>query len=300
MQDFREKVAVITGGAGGMGRELVKQLAAAGCHIATCDLSETEMKESRELALDLAPGSRITTHVCDVADEEAILAFRDEVVEQHQVEHINLLFNNAGISGGGSLFDASREAWDRCFEVCWGGVYYGTRAFLPLLVAADDAHLINTASVNGFWASLGPDRPHTAYSAAKFAVKGFTEALITDLRVNAPHVKVSLVMPGHIGTGIVANSILHGVDRPDESELPLLELAGQMFRDEAPMTAAEAATVILEGVQADRWRILVGEDAIALDEAVRAAPERAYDGEDFLNVLRTAGGKPDYDGTHIF
>ena len=99
------------------------------------------------------------------------------------------------------------------FAVCWGGVYWGTRAFLPLLAASDEGHLINTSSVNGFWAALGPDRPHTAYSSAKFAVKGFTEALITDLRVHAPHVGVSLVMPGHVGTGIVRSSIRHG-DNP--------------------------------------------------------------------------------------
>ena len=104
--------------------------------------------------------------------------------------------------------------------------------FLPALVAADEGHLVNTSSINGFWASMGPDTPHTAYSAAKFAVKGFTEALITDLRVNAPHIKASVVMPGHIGTSIVANSMHYGADEiPDE----MVELAGAMaeaFRDE--------------------------------------------------------------------
>src|SRR6202043_10449 len=91
-------------------------------------------------------------------------------------------------------------------EVCWGGVYYCTRAFLPFLMKASEAHIVNTSSVNGFWASIGPGRPHTAYCAAKFAVKGFSEALMTDLAVNAPHIKCSVVMPGHIGTDIVANS----------------------------------------------------------------------------------------------
>ena len=84
--------------------------------------------------------------------------------------------------------------------MCWGGVYNGSRAFMPLLVASDEGHIVNTSSVNGFWAALGPGTPHTAYSAAKFAVKGFTEALIIDLRLNAPHVHASVVMPGHIGT----------------------------------------------------------------------------------------------------
>ena len=80
----------------------------------------------------------------------------------------------------------SRAEWERTFNVCWGGVYLGVRTFLPMLQAADEAHIVNTSSVNGFWASLGPNVSHTAYAAAKFAVKGFTEALITDLRAQRP------------------------------------------------------------------------------------------------------------------
>ena len=108
----------------------------------------------------------------------------------------------------------AREEWERTFNICWGGVYLCTRAFLPMMLQADAAHIVNTSSVNGFWASVGPRVSHTAYCAAKFAVKGFTEALIADLRLNAPHIKCSVVMPGHIGTSIVANSrkIHSGVD----------------------------------------------------------------------------------------
>ncbi|RLE25444.1 MAG: short-chain dehydrogenase [Actinobacteria bacterium] len=278
MQNFKGKIAVVTGGASGMGRELVIQLAGAGCNVALCDLSVEEMAETRELAMAEAPDVKITTHRCDVSDEAAILAMRDEVVAQHDTDHINLLFNNAGMSSGGSLITDTREAWDHCFAVCWGGVYYGTRAFMPLLIASDEGHIINTSSVNGFWASIGADRPHTAYSAAKFAVKGFSEALITDLRVNAPHVKVSVVMPGHIGTSIVENSVRHGVVELDFETAELMQTVSTMFHDNAPMTAAEASAVILDGVRTERWRILVGDDAQQLDEAVRADPEAAYDG----------------------
>jgi NAD(P)-dependent dehydrogenase (short-subunit alcohol dehydrogenase family) len=215
-----------------------------------------------------------------MGDEAAILVFRDEVLASHDSDHVNLLFNNAGLSGGGSVITDTRESWDRCFDVCWGGVYHATRAFMPALIAAEEAHLVNTSSVNGFWASLGPDRPHTAYSAAKFAVKGFTEALLTDLRVNAPHVKASVVMPGHIGTSIVENSYRHGVNDPiSDEDQALVDAANEMFRDNAPMSAAEAASVILDGVREERWRILVGDDAHALDRAVRSHPERAYEGE---------------------
>jgi NAD(P)-dependent dehydrogenase (short-subunit alcohol dehydrogenase family) len=217
---------------------------------------------------------------------------------------IELLFNNAGIGGAGSFVADNREEWERTFAVDWWGVYYCARAFLPNLMAAEEARLVNTSSVNGFWASLGPGIPHTAYSTAKFAVKGFSEALIEDLRVNAPHVHVSVVMPGHIGTDIVANSRRYfGRPEPDaltEADLvttreqmvrrglPVAEFSADQlrgtvkmleegFRDGAPLDAAGAAAIILDGVRAGKWRILVGDDAHRLDVHVRAHPEAAYD-----------------------
>jgi NAD(P)-dependent dehydrogenase (short-subunit alcohol dehydrogenase family) len=316
MKEFRGKLAVITGGGTGMGRELARQLAAEGCHVAICDVSAEHMAETKALCEKAAPeGTRITTHLCDVSDEAQVLAFRDAVKREHATGHVHLVFNNAGIAGGGSVLMDPREEWERTFGVCWYGVYYGTRAFLPLLVAAPEGHLVNTSSVNGFWASLGPGIPHTAYSAAKFAVKGFTEALINDLRMNAPHVGVSLVMPGHVGTSIVLNTPAV-LGRPSPKEMTAAELRpvrerlaqrglpvdalsddqlrGAMqqlaedFRDKAPLRAADAAGIILEGVRSGTWRILVGEDAKALDRAVRASPERAYE-PDFLAELRAQG-----------
>ena len=160
-----------------------------------------------------------------------------------------------------------------------------------MLVASDDAYLVNTSSVNGFWACLGPGIPHTAYSTAKFAVKGFSEALLTDFRINAPHVKVAVVMPGHIGTDIVENSRrIHGGSDPEHMTteelaamradlqrqgLPVADVTDDQlrmgmkmmadgFRNNAPLTAAQAATIILDGVRRDDWRILVGDDALAL------------------------------------
>ncbi len=206
MESFGGKRAVVTGGGSGMGRELVIQLAAEGCAVATCDVNLTSLAETQARAEAGAPaGTKVTTHLCDVSDEAQVLAFRDAVVEAHG-RVIEALFNNAGVGGAGSFITDSRQDWERTFGVDWWGVYYCTRAFLPNLIAADEAQLVNTSSVNGFWASIGPGIPHTAYSTAKFAVKGFSEALIEDFRVNAPHVKVSVVMPGHIGTDIVANS----------------------------------------------------------------------------------------------
>src|SRR6185295_18817744 len=210
--------AVITGGGTGMGRELARQLVAEGCNVAMCDVSEAAMAETKRLCEveKLPQGLRVTTHVADVSIEDHLKRFRDELAEQQKTDRIHLLFNNAGIGGGGSLFTNTREQWERTFNICWGGVYLGVRTFLPMLVAADEAHIVNTASVNGFWASIGMNQAHTAYSSAKFAVKGFTEALINDLRLHAPHVKCSVVMPGHIGTSIVSNS--RKVQSADASE----------------------------------------------------------------------------------
>ncbi|MGY4308349.1 NAD(P)-dependent dehydrogenase (short-subunit alcohol dehydrogenase family) [Bradyrhizobium sp. USDA 4369] len=208
MKDFAGKIAVITGGGTGMGRELARQLVAEGCNVAMCDVSAEAMAETRRLceAETLPQGLRVTTHVADVSIEAQLQRFRDELAEQQATDKIHLLFNNAGIGGGGSLFTNSREQWERTFNICWGGVYLGVRTFLPMLLKAAEGHIVNTSSVNGFWASVGMGVSHTAYSAAKFAVKGFTEALINDLRLNAPHIKCSVVMPGHIGTSIVSNS----------------------------------------------------------------------------------------------
>ena len=274
MDDFIGKIAVITGAGDGMGRSLAKLLSAAGCHLAVCDLFPEPLAETKKTCEEGAPaGTRITTHICDVSDESQITAFAAEVVAAHDTDHVNLVFNNAGIGGAGSMFTDARESWERTFNVCWYGVYYSTRAFLPLLAASTEGHLINTSSVNGFWASIGPDVSHTAYSAAKFAVKGFTEALVTDLRLNAPHVSASVVMPGHIGTGIAGNSwTVHG----GQADPAILERAAQ-FRNSAPTSADDAAAIILDGVKAKRWRILVGEDAHVLDDAVRRDPEEAYD-----------------------
>ena len=306
MRNLHGKMAIVTGGGTGMGRELVRQLAVAGCHVAMCDVSPDNMMETERLALsETTDDVRVTSHVCDVADEADMLAFRDQVQARHEVEHVDLVFNNAGIGGGGSFVtDEDRMAWEKTFDVCWHGVYHGCRAFLPLLIRSEEGHIVNTSSINGFWATVGPDVPHTAYCAAKFAVKGFTEALNIDLRLHAPHVMAHVVMPGHIGTSIALNSTAahggpdlerirktlaeRGTDVDQMSDADLTELVvsrGERFRDDAPTTAAEAAAIILDGVREKRWRILVGDDAIVLDELVREDPEFAYEPEFLQRIV---------------
>ena len=319
MDSFSGKLAVVTGGGSGMGRELVRQLAAQGCSVATCDWHPDTVAETAIMAGEAAPpGVRVSSHACDVSDEAQVLRFRDELLEEHASDHVDLVFSNAGVGGGASFVNDSREEWERTFAVDWWGVYYCARAFLPLLIASGDGVLVNTSSVNGFWATLGPGMPNNAYCTAKFAVKGFSEALIEDLRTNAPQVRVAVVMPGHVGTNIVANSMrARGLPDPEQmsdaqvqelippdaqaklisaglltegaSADDLRKMLAQMaadFRDKAPLSAADAATIILDGVRSGAWRILVGEDAKTLDAAVRAKPGAAYDYAELARMAR--------------
>src|SRR5258705_4879850 len=318
MEDFARKIGVIAGGGTGMGRELARQLVAEGCNVAMCDVSADAMAETKRLCEveRLPQGLRITTHVADVSIEEQLLRFCEELEDRKATDKIHLLFNNAGIGGGGSLFTSTREQWEKTFNICWGGVYLGVRTFLPMLAKSDEGHIVNTSSVNGFWASVGLGVSHTGYSAAKFAVKGFTEALINDLRLNAPHIKCSVVMPGHIGTSMASNSrkVHYGTDSDRMSEIEIaqtrvrLTVAGvdasemsdedvqaavaeraRSFLEDAPMTAAQAARIILDGVKAERWRIRVGDDAHRRDERVRQTPDRAYEPEFYQSIAQEGG-----------
>ena len=153
-----------------MGRELCRQLAAAGCHVSFADLSPVEMEETRVLCeAGAPPGTRVTCHVCDVSSEDDILAFRDAVAEAHSTDAVNYVFNNAGIAGGNSFLDESPEGrarWEKTFNVDWYGVYFSSRAFIPMLKRADEAALVNTSSVNGFWASLGAGSQHSACASS--------------------------------------------------------------------------------------------------------------------------------------
>ena len=308
MKDFSGRIAVVTGGGSGIGRELVRQLVAEGCHVAMADVSASGMAETERLCQSdgLPQGTRIVSIATDVSQEDQLERLRDRIrQEAFGTDHIHLLINNAGIGRAGSLFLDSREEWERTFAITFGGVYLGTRVFLPMLVAAEEGWIVNVSSVNGFWATVGTNQSNSAYATAKFAVKGFTEAMIADLRNNAPHVGCSVVMPGFIGTDILANSYRIGAGRGDEAGEPsraeidaardrmrrkgldpdaltdgdVLAYERRMsdgYRTTAPTTAAQAATIILDGVRASQWRILVGEDAHVLDRKVRADPEAAY------------------------
>jgi NAD(P)-dependent dehydrogenase (short-subunit alcohol dehydrogenase family) len=316
VDSFEGKLAVVTGGGSGIGRELTRQLAAQGCSVAACDLNADAVAVTAATVWASAPpGVAVTGHACDVSDEVQVQRFRDELLEQHARDHVDLVFANAGIFGGASFVKDSREEWERTFAINWWGVYNCARVFLPLLIASGDGVLVNISSIAGFWATAGSGAPISAYCTSEFAIKGFSEALVEDLRSNAPQVRVVVVMPGIVNTDIGLNS-RRALGQPEVEQLSdaeLLELlpeAGRAgliamgllaedfsaddlrkliprlkndFQDKG-FTAAQAATIILDGVRSGAWRVLVGEEAKMLDEQVRANPEAPFDYDNYAEM----------------
>ncbi len=269
MESFTGKLAVVTGGGTGMGRELTRQLAAEGCAVAICDVSATNMADTVAACATEAPGTKVTSFVADVSSEDALQAFRVHVEQAHDTDHLDLLFNNAGIGGGGSVVADPREEWEQVFNVCWGGVYLGVRTFLPLLLQSEEARIVNTSSVNGFWATLGPTTSHTAYSAAKFAVRGFSEALRHELEGTS--VTVGTIYPSGVRTGI----ILHG--RYAAAIDPAVAARAASAQAALYHTEPEdAAAQIIRATERRRVRAMVGREARLIDVLVRVTPTRYW------------------------
>lgn len=263
--DFDGLLAVVTGAGSGIGRELVAALARAGAHVAACDIRERSVATTAKEVGRRYPDVLVTAHTCDVADPDSVDAFRREVIDRHAADSLHVLVNNAAVVGGASFVTSDPMEWERTFDVAWTGTYRCTRAFLPLMMAAERGVVVNVASVNALWASLGSGSPHTAYSTAKFAVRGFTESLITDFAENAPHLSAVLVVPGRVQTGMPAP--------PPSWRRALDSLVG----DVGPLSAADAAAEIMAGLRRGAWRILIGEDALRIDDRLRSDPESAYD-----------------------
>lgn len=263
--DFENSIAVVTGGASGIGREITFKLVEIGTHVAVCDIDEVKLDNVITEAKKINPHVRITRHKCDVSNENEIKNLVKEVAKQHNSAAINLLFNNAGIIGGRSFIKSSQNEWEKTFNVSWIGTYLCTRYFLKMLLKAKQGVVINTSSVSALWASLGNKEPHSAYSTAKFAIRGFTESLIVDFQANAPHLSAILVIPGHIKTGMPS---------PPKT---WRNSFNKLFEGYNPVSAKEAAVAIINAIKKGDWRVLIGEDAIAIDKRVRESPFSIYD-----------------------
>ena len=255
MTYFTGKVAVVTGAGSGIGRALSVELARRGAHLAICDVDINGLAETE--ALVTAEGARVRSDLLDVSQRELVLAYADTVVEHFGVVH--LVFNNAGIAFTGSVEEMSFKDIDRVMDVDFWGVVNGTKAFLPHLIASGDGHVVNVSSIFGLFSVPS----QSAYNAAKFAVRGFTESLRQEMINSERPVKVSCVHPGGIKTNIARNG--GQVDGYDHDDL------ASAFDKLARTSPATAAMVILKGVENGKARILIGADAWVLDKLVRVA-----------------------------
>lgn len=253
MTYFTGKVAVVTGAGSGIGRALAVELARRGAHLAICDVSTEGLAETE--ALVQASGGRVRSDLLDVSQRELVLAYADTVVEHFGAVH--LVFNNAGIAFTGSVEQMSFKDIDRVMDVDFWGVVNGTKAFLPHLIASGDGHVVNVSSVFGLFSVPS----QSAYNAAKFAVRGFTESLRQEMINGKRPVKVTCVHPGGIKTNIARNG--GQVDGYDHDDL------ASSFDKLARTSPAKAAQVILKGVENNKARVLIGADAWLLDKIVR-------------------------------
>jgi len=254
MTDVRGKVAVITGAGSGIGRALAYDFARRGARLALSDVDPNGLAETVKQVQVI--GAAIHSARLDVTDRTAVLSYADEVVGEYGV--VNIVVNNAGIAFTGDIADMSFEQIERVIDVDFWGVVNGTKAFLPHLIASGDGHVVNISSLFGLMSVPG----QSAYNAAKFAVRGFTEALRMEMQVANHPVQVTCVHPGGIKTNIVRNS--GAVDGQDVAEL------SETFDKKLAKTSAEdAAAAIVRAVTGNRPRAVVGMDAKVLDLVVR-------------------------------
>ncbi|MDE3130179.1 MAG: SDR family NAD(P)-dependent oxidoreductase [Acidobacteriota bacterium] len=281
MSSVHDKVCVVTGAGSGIGRELALELARRGAHaVAISDVDDHGLGETARLLAEQAPMLTVHSRQLDVSDRQAFIGYAAEVAAALGVVH--QLYNNAGIASGKSVSDANFEIYDRVIAVNLFGVIHGTKAFLPHLIASGDGHLTNISSLNGFMAQDGL----SAYCASKFAVRGFTESLRLEMLRDALPVRVSVVHPGGVKTNIASAGLQHaaelGYEVSDSERRRVQAYNEKLLR----MPAAEAARIIVTGVERDRARILVGNDARVIDLLVRIFPT-AY-GRLLLGVNRLA------------
>ena len=254
MEGFAGKVAAVTGAGSGIGQALAIELARSGASVAISDV-DTEGLAATEDRLK-AIGAPVKADRLDVTEREAFELYADAV--KAHFGKVNQIYNNAGIAFAGDIEVSQFKDIEKVMDVDFWGVVNGTKVFLPHLIASGDGHVINISSVFGLFAVPG----QAAYNAAKFAVRGFTEALRQEMMVAGHPVKVTTVHPGGIKTNIVRN--MTAVDTVDKDQLT------ETFDKKLANTSPEkAAQIILDGVRKNRARVLVGPDAKALDLIVR-------------------------------
>jgi NADP-dependent 3-hydroxy acid dehydrogenase YdfG len=254
MEGFAGKVAAVTGAGSGIGQALALELARSGASVAISDIDTEGLAQTEEQLK--AIGAPVRSDRLDVTEREAFQIYADQINEHFG--KVNQIYNNAGIAFIGDVEITEFKDIERVMDVDFWGVVNGTKAFLPHLIASGDGHIVNVSSLFGLMSMPG----QAAYNSAKFAVRGFTEALRQELVLNRDPVKVTSVHPGGIKTAIARNGLTaDGVDP---------ELTAKLFDKRlANTTPRRAAEIILEGVRKNKARVLVGPDAVVLDLLVR-------------------------------
>ncbi len=254
MKITKGQVAAITGAASGIGRALAVDLAGRGLHLAVSDVDEVGLAET--VALCEGSGVKVTSQRLDVADRAAVHAWADRVVADHGAVH--LVVNNAGVALGATIESMSYEDFTWLMDINFWGVVHGTKAFLPHLLAAGEGHIVNISSVFGLLSIPS----QSAYNAAKFAVRGFTDALRIELDIARVGVSCTTIHPGGIKTNIARNA------RMDPSAIAMagsVEEAHEGFDQIARTSPEKASSQILKAVERNRRRALLGPDAKVLD-----------------------------------
>jgi NAD(P)-dependent dehydrogenase (short-subunit alcohol dehydrogenase family) len=261
LDGFAGKVAVVTGAGSGIGQALAVELARSGARLAISDIDTEGLARTEERIRTI--GAPVKSDRLDVTEREAFVAYADAV--NGHFGKVNQIYNNAGIAFSGDIEVSQFKDIERVMDIDFWGVVNGTKAFLPHLIASGDGHIINVSSVFGLFAMPG----QAAYNAAKFAVRGFTEALRLEMVLAKHPVRVTTVHPGGIKTAIARNmTTADGVDGRD-----LVRLFDKRLASTSPQ---QAARTILEGVQKNRARVLVGTDARVLDLIVRVTGSGGY------------------------
>jgi NADP-dependent 3-hydroxy acid dehydrogenase YdfG len=262
MQGFAGKVAAVTGAGSGIGQALAVELARSGAKVAISDVDTEGLAETEQRLK--AIGAQVKADRLNVTEREAFLAYADAVNEHFG--KVNQIYNNAGIAFTGDVEVSQFKDIERVMDVDFWGVVNGTKAFLPHLIASGDGHVINISSVFGLFSVPG----QAAYNSAKFAVRGFTEALRQEMVLARHPVAVTTVHPGGIKTAIARNATAaEGVDRD--------ELAKTFDKRMARTSPEKAAQIILHAVRRKNARVLVGVDAKIMDAMVRLTGSRYQD-----------------------
>jgi NAD(P)-dependent dehydrogenase (short-subunit alcohol dehydrogenase family) len=267
MSKISNKVCVVTGAGSGIGRELALELARRGARgVAISDVNDEGLAETARLVEAEAPNVAVHEQHLDVADRHAFIAYAETVAGEFGVVH--QIYNNAGIASGKTVLDASFEVYDKVIGINLFGVIHGTKVFLPHLIASGDGHVTNISSLNGFMAQ----DELSAYCATKFGVRGFTETLRIEMLRDKLPVKVTVVHPGGVKTNIATAGLQHaeelGYEVSDHERRRVQAYNDKLLR----MPPAEAARIIIDGVESNRARVLVGNDAKLIDLIVRSFP----------------------------